>query len=174
MKHNDVPPGLHAEYRYAMVNRPFDIGTAPKEGFVRTEDRPARDAEHFDVARHGIVVYSRELSDAETKSFELALIPSAQQLAKVAAAVAEEMREYARQYREMAETDPVEFGDLARGRAKAIATGYPVSVGDAIKFAALVQGELAAIGTPNADAVPVEQHNVVLNGGRKPSTSKYR
>lgn len=161
----DAPAEPDAEYRYAMVYRPFDIGTAPKDGFLRTEERPARDTEHFDIARHGIVVYSRELSDTETKNFELALIPDAQQLAKVVDAVADEMRGYASQYVAMAQTEPTQFGGIVLERAKSVATGYPVSIGDSAKFTALVQAKLVALApavaasvTPKADVVPVEQY----------------
>ena len=60
-----------SEYRYAMVNRPLSIGTAPK-GWLREEPRPAPEAPHHDLARHGVLVYPRPLTAEESASYELA------------------------------------------------------------------------------------------------------
>ena len=50
------------EYKYRMILRPFDIGTYPKEGFVRYED---------DNSRYGSIVMNRRLLVAEFNKWDL-------------------------------------------------------------------------------------------------------
>ncbi len=87
------------EYRYALRNRPFGIGTAPKDGWVRTEPRPAEGEDHHGLARHGFAVYSRPLTDKETSSFELTPIVTVDEHAKRLVA---KMGRYATKYAEPA------------------------------------------------------------------------
>ncbi len=128
-------------FRYAMLNRPAGIGTVPK-GFIRIEDRPAEGQAHYDYARHGVVVYDRRLTDAETKSFELAPMLDGDERAVVADSVAAVLGEYAEGYIEIASQDFEQFVQTVHERLRATAQGYPPSVGDMAAFAAMVRDRL--------------------------------
>ena len=133
------------EYRYAMVNRPVGISTIPKDGLIRTEERPAKGTAHYDMARNGVAVFNRELTDAETKQFEMALMADADQLAKYADVVTADMQEYAEQYAEISLNDRDEFVSKVAETLKRTAEGYPVSVGDMNAFADTVAGKLSKL-----------------------------
>lgn len=53
-------------FRYGLINRPPSIGTLPKGEYTYSEDN-----EGIDRVRHGIVTYTKELTDQEVKTFEL-------------------------------------------------------------------------------------------------------
>jgi hypothetical protein len=127
------------EFKYAMVNRPHSIGTAPKQGFVRTEERPAKSSSHYDMARHGIIVYDHRLTDEETKNFELALICDSEQMKEVAKHVADRMKDYAEQYIEMHKEEPKDFKEQVYMFLKKTAKGQVPSVGDDDKFCDTVE-----------------------------------
>ena len=52
------------EYRYGMRLRGFSPGCQPMNGLLRTEDDPLGD--YWDI-----LVYDRELTESEAKSYEL-------------------------------------------------------------------------------------------------------
>ncbi|MDP2761590.1 MAG: hypothetical protein Q8O64_14580 [Sideroxyarcus sp.] len=133
---------LAHEYRYAMVNRPFGLGTAPKDGYIRSEDRPAKGDEHHDYARNGVAVYNRPLTDAETKNFEMARMVDDQERDAVAEAVTDSLKKYAGGYLEMAANESDQFKQTVYERIKSTAKGYPPSVGDMNKFADMVRDRL--------------------------------
>lgn len=54
-------------YRYGMRLRGFGPMCQPKEGLVRREDDPS--GKYWDV-----IVYNRELTEAETRAYELDFI----------------------------------------------------------------------------------------------------
>jgi hypothetical protein len=54
------------QFRYGLVNRPPGLGAVPKGEYTYDKD-----CEGIDRVRHGIVTYTRELTDQEVKSFEL-------------------------------------------------------------------------------------------------------
>lgn len=55
-----------ASFRYALQYRPLQIGAVPK-GYVHYEP----DGGDIERARHGILTYDRQLTDAEVKQYEL-------------------------------------------------------------------------------------------------------
>ena len=94
------------EYKYAMVNRPASIGSIPTDGFLRAEDRPAKGEPHHDYARHGIAVFSRPLTDAETLGYEIApLVSGDVAMIPYADAVIEDMGRYKKAYLYTYDTD---------------------------------------------------------------------
>ena len=129
-------------WRYAMVNRPIGIGCCPKEGLVGSEDRPASGKPHHDMARNGVALFDRKLSDAETKSFEMALMAEGEDLREVVEGVVEKMKRYAKPYVEMAADDLNDFKSEVHDKMKGAARGYPASVGD---FDAFVQSVLTEL-----------------------------
>ena len=82
------------DYRYCLYNRPFSLGAQPKEGWVRCEPRPAPGEPHHDLARHGIVVYNRKLTQEEERSYELPPILSRQAISELATQVADSYTKY--------------------------------------------------------------------------------
>lgn len=124
-----------------MVNRPVGIGCCPKD-FVDVEDRPPRSNDHYDMARNGVAVYDRRLTDAETKNFEMSFMADGPERVKVAHLVANSLKKYAQGYLEMYEEDLSHFVGTVKERLKTTAEGYPPSVGDLDKFAELVHKEL--------------------------------
>jgi SNF2 family DNA or RNA helicase/predicted RNA methylase len=155
-----------SEHRYAMVNRPVSIGTAPKD-FTRLEDRPAPGADHHDHARNGVAVYNRKLTDAETKQFEMAHMADGDDRAAYASTVADDMREYADAYVEMAGEDPEQFARTVADRLKRTAKGHPPSVGDMKSFAEMVRGKLSEKPEPAEPAPPELVEHVTKNGAGK-------
>lgn len=129
-------------YKYAMFNRPVGIGCNPKEGFVGTEDRPAKGHDHYDYARNGVAIYNRKLTDHETKQFEMAPMLEGRDLDSFAESVAFEMSDYSTEYLEMSETDHQDFLKTILQNIKQAAKGYPPSVGNLEKFAKLVENHL--------------------------------
>jgi hypothetical protein len=90
------------QFKYAMVNRPVGIGTCPKD-FAAIEDRPAKGTAHYESARNGVAVYDRQLTDAETKNFEMAPMISNDDhvgVEKYADIVIDQFGEYAKRYME--------------------------------------------------------------------------
>lgn len=95
------------EYRYALVYRPAGPGAVPKDGFLRVD--PAEPA-IASIARHGVAVYSRELTEQELKSFELRRVHTESERAAAVEAIAQHFadHEYAANYYEY-----VQEGDAA-------------------------------------------------------------
>ena len=133
----------HQQYRYAMVNRPIGISCQPKEGMVGGEDRPARGHAHYDMARNGVAVYNRRLTDHETKQFEMAHMVDGADREEYADQVIEEMGEYAPRYAQLAAKRPDEFEGHVFDKLKSGSKGYPPSVGDRKLFAQLVLKRIA-------------------------------
>lgn len=82
------------DYRYCLYNRPFSLGAQPKEGWVRCEPRPAPGEPHHELARHGIVVYDRKLTQEEERSFELPPILSRAAVSELATQVSDRYAHY--------------------------------------------------------------------------------
>ena len=128
------------EYRYAMVNRPIGIGCCPKD-IVRSEPRPPRGSVHYDLARNGVAVYSRRLTDHETKQFEMAYMVEGIDLQHLVELVAKDLMEYAAEYVELEHSDEREYVQTVYDSLKRCSAGYPPSV-DAKHFSELVLQEL--------------------------------
>lgn len=145
-------------YQYAMVNRPFGLGTAPTSGFLQVLPRPGRGQPHHDMARHGVAVYERALTHEETKNFELAPMLSIEEQSIVVDLLIADMRDYAQAYARMAQRNPDQFTSHIRDRVKAVCPGYMVSLES---FDAL-QDALAKRLNPNMDG-----HAQVADEGRE-------
>jgi hypothetical protein len=119
----------------------MSIGTCPKDisGF---EQRPDSGKPYHDIARHGIVVYDRRLTDAETKSFELALLTQDPDLDHIAIRTADQMKNYAAQYLRQAEQGKPQYTDKCLEFAKSTAKGYPEAIADTSDFCELVAQHL--------------------------------
>lgn len=146
---------FHLEFRYAMVNRPAGIGCAPKDGFLRLEDRPLPGQDHHEYARHGIAVYSRELSAQETRTFEMAPLLDEQSLSDMIEQISQNMSEYAEQYVQMAHNkDPRRvqlFAITVSDRLKSTSTSYTPSVGNFDNFVQRVAARLNELVQQNLE-----------------------
>ncbi|MFC5536733.1 zeta toxin family protein [Rhodocytophaga aerolata] len=71
----EVPSLPQREYKYVMALRPFDIGTYPKENFLRFEEATSPDE------RFGIVVYSKPIPKKELSHFSLDALLDKEQFA---------------------------------------------------------------------------------------------
>ena len=100
-----TPDVSGATWRYALVNRPAGIGAVPP-GFIQTLDQPAQGQPYSNIARNGIIVYDRQLTDKEISDFELKLLPTHADLDELAGRVAgNRMYDYATEYLEMSNDD---------------------------------------------------------------------
>lgn len=140
------------EYRYAMVNRPAGLSTVPK-GFIRLEERPSAGSPHYAAARNGVVVYDRKLTDDETKKYEMSPMVDGDDLHEYADNIANEMKEYASQYVELANNDIAGFIDEVKNRISESSAGFRPSIGDINHLAELVKNKLS-------DAIVVEPQPV--------------
>lgn len=137
--------GVAQRFRYALVNRPADIGTVPRGVRYTVEPRPAAGQPHFDMARHGILVTERELTAEEIKAFELAPLVEDDDLPVLAEQVARGMAEYAAGYLEQAKEDPQVFAMAIRQTIEQSASGIQYSVGNPPLLATMVRDKLAAM-----------------------------
>ena len=119
------------EYKYAMVNRPVGIGAIPK-GHTRTEPRPNKGKPHYDMARHGIVVYDRPLSSDEIKSFELSQILTDSESDDLAIRVAKAYEKFAAKIIEKSKDDPSFWNEYADKKVRQLYSDYgrPPSIPD--------------------------------------------
>lgn len=58
-------------FMYGMRNRPFSIGTFPKEGFDRVVPEDLLSDPDLSGRYHDVLVYNRKLSDEELYEYEL-------------------------------------------------------------------------------------------------------
>lgn len=151
------PVAISKEYRYAMVNRPFSIGTAPTDGIIRMDARPSQGDPHHDMARHGIAVYNRQLTDKETIDYELAPIADDAMMENLCAAVTHDIAEYATEYVSMASDDWINFEAHVINTMKRVTTSFRVSIESNRAFADMVLTALTtatrAPSTPAAGTV---------------------
>jgi len=131
------------EWRYAMVNRPAGFGGSPQNGIVAILPRPKRGDPHYDMARNGVAVYNRRLTDQETKSFEMALMVDGKDRAPYVKLVVDDMREYGKEHLEEAEEDFTQFVRDVYNRMRELVKGYQPSIGNVEDFAKLVHKELS-------------------------------
>ena len=127
------------EYRYGLFNRPADIGTVPK-GMLRVDPRPEEgvdddtENDHYQTARHGVVVYDRKLTDEETKQFELSPLLSGKDLDDAIAKTVFELSDYAPEYVRMAAQDREQFTTAAYNAMERSATAFKPSIGNFTEF----------------------------------------
>lgn len=131
-------------YKYAMFNRPAGLGTVPRDGFIGSEDRPTEGKPHHTYARNGVALFSRELTDAETKSFEMASMNDFD-AEKAASAVAEMMHDHAREYLDSSLNDTSFFNGKVFEFHRKCAAGYPASIANYDDFRANVIQKLRAL-----------------------------
>jgi hypothetical protein len=141
---NCDPPAQTEPGRYALVNRPAGYATLPSGLRYRVEARPAKGQPHHDVARHGILVPERPLTDAETQAFELVpLVEGADAVGHLAFKIAVEWQCYAEAYLESHEDDPELFAKGVMERAERM----KVSVDDPGALVASVLSHLSSATT---------------------------
>jgi Defence against restriction A C-terminal len=173
----EVAPANHGIWKYAMVNRPVGIGTAPK-GYIGVDDRPPAGAPHHDMARHGILVYDRQLSAEETKSFELA--PLVDDMEPLAKKVAQDKSEYAEGYTEAANAGEDWVRQNILTAAQELSPGFRPSLADPAKFVQMVLAKLAAMApadpAPQSATPPAENDLTRLEALNKlaPKAAIYR
>ncbi len=115
------------QFKYAMVNRPVGIGCCPKD-LAGTEERPARGTVHYESARNGVAIYNRQLTDAETKNFEMAPMIDNDDHAgveKYADIVIDRFGEYAKRYMRFPDERLLQE---VHDRLKSGCAGYPPSI----------------------------------------------
>lgn len=129
-----------ALYRYCATNRPIGFATVPS-GYVAVEQRPEQGDGKL-LARHGVVVYDRRLSEAEANGFELAPVLTDVQVTALAAEVAAECLEYREGIEEMLADMPAE---VSRSILQRVERRFPAGVclGDRDGFVSRV---LAGLG----------------------------
>lgn len=139
------PAPAPQEHRYALVNRPAGLGAVPKEGMVRVEPRPEKGQDHYDMARHGFVVYDRELTANEQQDFELAPALDGEARAAVAAQLAMNLPpRYVEKSIEMAAKNPGYWAQTVASQLGKLYDRRHVSVGDFDAFTAQVLDRLKA------------------------------
>lgn len=151
------PTAASGKYRYAMVNRPAGMGALPSGLIFSVEPRPAPGEPHYDMARHGILVTDRMLTDDETKSFELAPILDEAATKELAAKIAERLSKYAVEYVEMYDAKDDAFaGAVAQQVAKAATSFRPSFSLDYLveSVAAILKQGIEAAKPADADELP--------------------
>lgn len=129
------------EYRYALVNRPLMLGTAPR-GFLRVDPRPAPGEPFHDWARHGVLVYPRPLTDQETQQYELATLLPEEEEPALADRIAAPYREQAAALLAYAVEEPGWFANDIRAAIDRESTGYRLLVADPDRIGGLVLAAL--------------------------------
>lgn len=113
------------KYRYAMVNRPPHYGSVPP-GSIAVEPCPPGNS----IARHGVIVYDRALTDADCAAYEL--YPY-RPLAEVTAAAVERLDRYGSRYAAMIRRDgPGQIRSALGGRHGTTDGCYTDIEGDAL------------------------------------------
>lgn len=143
----ETPP----EHRYAAVNRPPGYATVP-DGYTRIDDRPNKGEDHHDIARHGVVVYPRPLTDQEMRSYELRPLVDGPDRDALVDQIATKLSEYRDAILELADDD---IDDARQAVHDELANVKPApSVGHAEAFADRVIEKLrASVSTPSP-AIP--------------------
>ena len=146
------------EYRYALLNRPVAYGAVPK-GQYRMEDRPDPGQDHYEVARHGIIVYDRKLTDQEVTSYELVpLIDGAERDEVAKRVVAGWADDDVPGIIEMADEDPRFFVQAVDSELEALFGKIDPSVGNMDAFAervmALLRARVSGRSTPDPAPLP--------------------
>ena len=121
-------PTRDRPFRYALVNRPAMLGGLPRGLRYTVEPRPAAGDPHHEMARHGILVAERELTEVELKAFELAELIEGPDLDSVAAEVAAGMNKYAAQCVEAEQDDPAQFRNQVLDKAARPKNGVSRSI----------------------------------------------
>ncbi|WP_295455231.1 hypothetical protein [uncultured Thiodictyon sp.] len=138
------------EYRYALVNRPAGYAQVPP-GPYRVEPRPVPGQDHYEWARHGIIVYGRELTEKEQGDYELAKLFDGAERASLARKIATTYDpDDTPHILSIAEEDP-NAGRQSVAHALRKLFGRRALVGDMDAFARQV---LAAMTPPAAPAGP--------------------
>lgn len=128
------------EFRYGCVFRPPAIGAIPNIPFKLEPALPDEEARRF-YTRHGVIVFSRQLTSQELVAYELAVIADDAAKAEIAELVAASMADHAEEYLAQADADADEFSRAVMSAAKG-ATPYLVYLGARDEFLALVKRRL--------------------------------
>jgi hypothetical protein len=165
-KPKPTPTPAPGRFRYALVNRPADLGTIPRGLEYELEPRPAPGEPHYDMARHGILVTKRELTPEELKNFELAPLIDGAMYDVLAAKIAESMGEYAAQYVRMEQEDPVRFYSKVTDVAKRPASGIRYSIGDSDALGDRVLALLEDMVKASGPSAQFEAYAKAINAGQ--------
>ena len=128
-----------SEFRYGLRSRPASIGAVPKGDF-RIEPASAGEAP---VARHGVIVYERELTASELQAYELVVFPDPDLVNQLANEVLECLKPYQRQYLAMFASQPLNVVGLILSFQKKLRP-YLVHLADSDSFCNLVRQRLEA------------------------------
>jgi hypothetical protein len=115
-------------HQYALVNRPADIGTIPRDLRYSVQPRPAPGEAHHAMARHGILVAERSLTMDELRAFELSPLADGAVLDELANTVAKGMGRYARAYLDQQSEGPELFRETVLDRANRPVDGVRYSI----------------------------------------------
>lgn len=75
---------VELEFRYALVNRPAGIGCVPRGLSYDVRPRPNAGEAHHAMARHGVMVTRRPLTNEELAQFEIAPMVSVESMPALA------------------------------------------------------------------------------------------
>ncbi len=159
------------QYRYAMRNRPVGIGTAPKD-FISTEPRPGEGEPHYEMARNGVAVYDRKLTDEETKNFEMSPMVEGEGMNEYADAVIEKMGRYASKYAEM---DADEFSNEVADKLSSADKGYRPSL-NIDDLASLVKKRIESKNKASQEPAgrAIEDFGEKITGAKKDVWASYK
>jgi hypothetical protein len=125
-------------YCYGLVNRPASIGAVPNGEF---SIEPSLDGDGRNYSRHGVIVYSRPLTEKEIYDFELSVIADSDLVEELAIFAALNMKEYASQYIGMANGSYESFKNHVFEQLKGLRK-YRVYVGSLDRFCLMVKCRL--------------------------------
>ena len=132
--------------RYALVNRPAGLGCVPRGLAFEVEARPPKGEPHHDMARHGILVSERPLSEDEAWSFELAVLVDGSATELVAGkVVGASLGQYAREYLQVHGDEPEEFKRHVLEAAGRCMGRVRISLGEPERLVKLVVDALRAM-----------------------------
>jgi hypothetical protein len=139
--------------RYALVNRPAGLGCVPRGLAFEVEARPSKGEPHHDMARHGILVSERMLSEDEAYSFELPVLVDGVATELVAKRVVEaSMGRYASEYLGAHEDDAEDFARHVLEAAARCMGRVRISVGEPDRLVDLVVIALRELAGAEASA----------------------
>ena len=133
------------KHSYALVNRPAGIGAIPANiESYEVLPRPDPGMPHHDMARHGVLVTQRALTQDELRNFELAPIVDADMLNTISDKIDAAMGEYAEQYVEQSQEEPKTFVGAVLERLRSTGDGvrYSMSSADEEDLVRLVKERL--------------------------------
>lgn len=134
--------------RYGLKFRPASIGAVPAGNF---SIEPANPSESID-ARHGVIIYERELTDDEVYRYELVLLPNEQQLSVFVMEVAVAMADYAEAIIDRFKDDKAALTEYVIRFTKNIRT-YRIHIGNVADFTQKVYEKICSMHSQDVAAI---------------------